>query len=100
MMRLTDEQIDSIRHIVREVASPDARARVFGSRLRDDLSGGDLDLLVELSTPVDTPAELAARLSARISRSLHGRSVDVLLLAPNLRRLAIHDIALRQGQPL
>lgn len=99
-MRLTDQQIDSIRHIVREAAGPAARTRVFGSRLRDDVSGGDLDLLVELPDPVAAPAELAARLSARLSRSLHGRSVNVLLLAPNLRRLPIHDIALRDGQIL
>lgn len=99
-MRLTDKQADSIRYIVREVAGPDAKIRVFGSRLREDVGGGDLDLLVELPISVDTPAELAARLSARVSRSLQGRSVDVLLLAPNLRRLPIHEIALREGQVL
>lgn len=99
-MRLTDQQIDSIRHIVREAAGPAARTRVFGSRLRDDVSGGDLDLLVELPDPVAAPAELAARLSARISPSLHGRSVDVLLLAPNLRRLPIYEVALGEGHML
>ncbi|MGA7982400.1 MAG: nucleotidyltransferase domain-containing protein [Chromatiaceae bacterium] len=99
-MRLSDEQIQSIRRIVRTVAGPTAQARVFGSRLLDDATGGDLDLLVELPDPIQTPAELAARLSARISRSLYGREVDVLLLAPNLRRLPIHDVALREGQML
>jgi hypothetical protein len=31
---------------------------------------------------------------------MHGRRVDVLVLAPNLRRLPIHDIALQEGQSL
>ena len=38
--------------------------------------------------------------STRISRALDGRQVDVVLLAPNLRRLPIHDIALRERKPL
>ena len=97
-MRLSSEQIDSLRRIVRTVAGPAARVRVFGSRLRDDAAGGDLDLLVEMAEAVDAPAELAARLSARISRSLHGRTVDVLILVPNLRRLPVHEIALAEGQ--
>jgi uncharacterized protein len=28
---------------------------------------------------------------------MHGRQVDIVLLAPNLRRLPIHDIALDEG---
>jgi predicted nucleotidyltransferase len=74
--------------------------RLFGSRLLDDARGGDVDLLVELPDAVEQPAMLAARLSTRISRAMDGRQVDVVLLAPNLRRLPIHDIALREGQPL
>ena len=98
LMRLTTEQTQSVRSIVADIAGYDAQVRVFGSRLRDDVAGGDLDLLVELPTPVEHPAGLSARLAARISRSLHGRNVDVLLLAPNLRRLPIHDIALQEGR--
>lgn len=99
-MRVSEEQIGSIRHIVGDIAGPTARVRVFGSRLRDDAAGGDLDLLVELPDAVENPAELAARLSARISRSMYGRKVDVLLVAPNLRRLPIHEVALEEGQAI
>ena len=99
-MRLTPDQALSIRRIVGDTAGTTAGVRVFGSRLRDDATGGDLDLLVELPSAVEHPAALSARLATRISRTMHGRRVDVLLLAPNLRRLPIHDIALREGQPL
>jgi len=50
--------------------------------------------MIELSEPVDNPALMAARMSAQVSRILQGRKVDVLLSAPNLMRLPIHDIAL------
>lgn len=99
-MRLSAQQIESIRRIVGDIAGAATQVRVFGSRLRDDATGGDLDLLVELPSAVEHPAALSARLATRISRTMHGRRVDVLVLAPNLRRLPIHDIALREGQSL
>lgn len=99
-MRLTDDQITALHLLTRDIAGEEARVLLFGSRLRDDARGGDVDLLVELPHPVDNPALLAARISARAMRALNGRNVDVLLSAPNLRRLPIHDIALNEGQVL
>lgn len=96
-MRLTGDQIKIIRQLAFEVAGTHARVRVFGSRLDDDARGGDLDLMLELPDPVDNPALMAAMLSARVSRAMHGRKVDVLLSAPNLMRLPIHDIAFEEG---
>jgi predicted nucleotidyltransferase len=99
-VRLSDEQIQAIRRTVSETAGAAAGVRVFGSRLHDHARGGDLDLLVELPDPVEHPAALSAQLSARIGRLLHGRRVDVVLLAPNLRRTSVHEVALRDGQKL
>ncbi|MFZ4701459.1 MAG: nucleotidyltransferase domain-containing protein [Candidatus Methylumidiphilus sp.] len=99
-MRLTDDQTKAIRHLARQVAGDGCCVRVFGSRLDDAAQGGDVDLLLELTDPVDNPALIAAQLSARVSRVMHGRKVDVLLSAPNLMRLPIHDIALQEGQLL
>lgn len=99
-MRLSEDQVAVIRRVVRSTAGPDARVRLFGSRLDDDARGGDIDLLVELDEAIDGPALLSARLATRISREMHGRNVDVVLLAPNLQRQPIHDIALREGRLL
>lgn len=99
-MRLTQPQTLAIRRIVLEAAGPDARVRVFGSRLDDHARGGDLDLLLELAEPAANAALLAARISARVSRMMHGRKVDVVVSAPNLMRLPIHEIAFNEGQLL
>jgi len=99
-MRLTETQTEAIRRIVRAEAGERAAVRVFGSRVRDDARGGDLDLLVTLPDPAEAPALLSARLSARISRVMHGRKVDVVLEAPNLKRLPIHEVAEREGVSL
>ncbi len=99
-MRLTDEQMEAIRQSARQIGGELARVRVFGSRLDDSARGGDLDLMLELPESVDNPALMAAQLAARASRALHGRKVDVLISAPNLMRLPIHDIAFREGRLL
>ena len=96
-MRLTLQQTQTIRAVALQAAGEDARIRVFGSRLDDAARCCDLDLMIELSDPVANPALLAARLSAKVSRTLQGRRVDVLISAPNLRRLPIHDVAFREG---
>ena len=99
-MRLAAEQIACIREVVRQEAGPDARVRVFGSRLDDARRGGDVDLLVELDRAVTNPAWLAARISARVTRAMHGREVDVVVSAPNLARSAVHAVAEREGRLL
>lgn len=99
-MRLTDEQTRVIRRLASQLAGSQCRVLVFGSRLDDAAHGGDVDLLLALAEPVENPALLAAQLAARVSRAMQGRKVDVLLSAPNLKRLPIHDIAFNEGQLL
>lgn len=96
-MRLTAEQIAIIRASVAQLAGDAAHVWLFGSRVHDDARGGDVDLLLELDEAVAEPAQLSARLSTLISRAMHGRKVDVLIKAPNLKRLPIHAIALEEG---
>ena len=96
-MRLTDHQIAAIRIFAYQLAGTQSRVRVFGSRIDDTKQGGDLDLMLELPEAVDNPAFLAAQLAAKVSRLMNGRKVDVLLSAPNLMRLPIHDVAFKEG---
>lgn len=99
-MRLTDDQAQAIKQFAYQIAGEHARVRVFGSRLDDSARGGDLDLMLELPEPADNPALMAARFSAKVSRLMLGRKVDVLIAAPNLMRLPIHDIAFKEGKAL
>ena len=99
-MRLTDDQIRTIKQLAHQIAGDHARVRIFGSRLDDAVRGGDLDLMLELPDPVANPALLAARLAAKVSLLMHGRKVDVVIAAPNLMRLPIHDMAFKEGKVL
>lgn len=99
-MRLKPVQIARIRDIVHELAGSQAEVRVFGSRLDDSARGGDVDIFVYVPYPVDEPALLTARIAGRLSRALDDRKVDVVLAAPNLKVLPIHEAARREGVPL
>ena len=87
-MRLSPEQVAQIRQSASEGFGPEARVWLFGSRVDDRKRSCDVGLLVESGAPIDNPPSL---------RKMHGRKVDVLLLAPNLSHLPIHDIALGEG---
>jgi predicted nucleotidyltransferase len=96
-MRLSETDRQLIVQLVAEVAGASAQVQLFGSRLDDARRGGDIDLLVSVDEPVERPAVLVATLGARLERALGGRRVDVVLSAPNLRVLPIHQVARMSG---
>jgi hypothetical protein len=96
-MRLSPEQIVAIREVARSVVGPSAVTRLFGSRTSDKLRGGDIDLHIDVTTPVESAAGLSARIGVRLQQVLGERRFDVLISAPNLPQHAIHRIARESG---
>lgn len=96
-MRLSPAELAAIRNTVRTVAGSSARVLLFGSRVDDSARGGDIDLLVELDSPVDSAVRLSARIGARLQQVLGDRRIDVLIAAPNLQESAIHRVAREMG---
>lgn len=99
-MRLTPFQQSQLKAITREVCGEDAQIFVFGSRLDDNKKGGDIDLLIKLNQEVSNPAWIVAKVQAKAMIKLGEQKIDVLIDAPNLTRLPIHNIALSQGVSL
>lgn len=96
-MRLSPEHRQAILRAVAETCGPQARVRLFGSRVDDSRRGGDVDLLVELPyDPVDVHA-LQRQLYVKLLRALDARPVDVLVIGPHTLRRPIHEEALRDG---
>lgn len=96
-MRLTPEQIHSIKSTAQAVLGADVQVTLFGSRVHDDQKGGDVDLMLEVPQAIAEPAIMSARVAARVSRCMQGRKVDVVLIAPNLLEQPIHRIARQEG---
>lgn len=99
-MRLTEVERQAIREVVNDLTKGRARAIIFGSRLNEQARGGDIDLLVESAEPVAQPARLAALIGARLESRLGEQRIDVVIGAPNLQRLPVHESARRYGAAL
>lgn len=88
-MRLSPAEVDAIRSML---AAADAAGRIYlyGSRADDRRRGGDIDLFLDASRPIDLPTTL--RLQYRLSRACDTH-VDLLVKAPGEPELPIHQIA-------
>lgn len=96
-MRLTQSQIDTILTTVRSETESTARTILFGSRLNDNMRGGDIDLLVE------SQHELLPMQRAKIKMELEallGIPVDILTLTSGTPPTAFQRIALARGVAL
>ena len=72
-MHLTPHPAETVKTLAQRHFRADVALWLFGSRLDD---------------------------SARVSHAMHGRQVDVVISAPTLMRLPIHDIAFQDGRLL
>jgi len=96
-MRITDYQAKRVKEIVTEKLGSAARVWLFGSRVDDNARGGDIDLMISVPYAVDSAAAVTESVIVPIIRLFEGRKTDLVLEAPNLKSLPIHEIAKNQG---
>lgn len=99
-MRLTLEQRRIIRKRIQIALGADARGYLFGSRVRDDARGGDIDLYIEVDEHLDNRAATASRLAAELQQALGDQRIDVLIADSETTRQPIHDNARVSGVAL
>jgi len=85
--------------VTAEVAGPTAQVKLFGSRVRDDLRGGDIDLLIELPVPTadKLSLSLSLRTGARLQMAIGERKIDVLVTDPQTEETSLIRAARQQG---
>jgi len=92
-MRLDEKSRNIIKREVLGVLGPRTVIRLFGSRTDDRLRGGDIDLHVETSEPIDNRVLMECALASRLFILLGGRKVDLLIEAPGLPVRSIDEQA-------
>jgi len=96
-MRISADQADTIRDVVRATLGPGARLRLFGSRVDDAARGGDIDLFVEVDEPLANRAASASRIAAQCQLRLGEQRIDVVLVDPTTPPQPIHARAREEG---
>ena len=96
-MRLDDKTRSIIKNEVARQFGEAAVVRLFGSRVDDTQRGGDIDLFIEPTQPLENRIQEECRLSASLYIKLGGRKVDVLIKDALKPLLPIHEQALRTG---
>ncbi|NBC13862.1 MAG: nucleotidyltransferase domain-containing protein [Gammaproteobacteria bacterium] len=96
-MRISPEQADTIRDVVRTKLGPGARVRLFGSRVDDAARGGDIDLFIEVDEPLANRAASASSIAAQCQLRLGDQRIDVVLVDPMTSSQPIHARARKEG---
>jgi predicted nucleotidyltransferase len=101
-MRLSPQQIDSIKNTVHLVWGDNAKVRLFGSRVDDQRRGGDIDLYIEgTGLPVATQMQTKVQFLVQLKRPIGDQRIDVVF-APSHGQavLPVHLMAQKTGVAL
>ena len=93
-MRLSEFQIKSIKETAKEIFG-DVRIILFGSRVDDNLKGGDIDLYLILNQKphfLNKPKFLA-----KVKRKIGNQKIDVVIDYPERQKVLIDKEALSKG---
>ena len=96
-MRLSKEQSRLIRRQVADFLGHGAKVFLYGSRLDDGASGGDVDLLVQTVEPVEAMEQ--AKLHMKLEEALQ-LPVDLLFMAETAESTHFKRMICAQAQPL
>ena len=97
-MRLTKQQVESIKNIAKQVFGDKASVLLFGSRVDDSKKGGDIDLCIETDIEdIETIVKARNKFTALLKQKIGDQKIDVVLSYPAGPHLAIHKIAHETG---
>jgi predicted nucleotidyltransferase len=93
-MRLSSFEINAIKESAKEVFG-ECKIYLFGSRVDDNLKGGDIDLYIQLSKK---PHFLAKpKFLAILKRKIGEQKIDVIIDYPQREKSLIDQEALKKG---
>ena len=95
-MRLTPDEIAAIKTATREAFGKTAVVRLFGSRVHDDLRGGDIDLHVEVD-PLRNERDARYDFESALFRRIEPRKVDLVISQRGKAPRGFERIAYRDG---
>ena len=96
-MRLTADQVSTIKLYTKQLFGENARVYLFVSRADDHAKGGDIDLFIELPEQQDKTLALVLTLNGALQQALGMQKIDIIIHALQQRWLPIHLEAKNNG---
>ncbi len=93
IMRLDPKELHALRTIVGEL-DPAGQLYLYGSRVDDTRRGGDIDLYLKASRPIDLKTRLRTQYRLQQACNIY---VDLLVKNPAQPDQPIHQIAVERG---
>ena len=92
-MRLSTAELHALRSILGAL-DPAGRIYLYGSRVNDQRRGGDIDVYLQASRPIDLKTQLSTQFRLELACDTR---VDLLIKNPGQLPQPIHQIAAEQG---
>jgi len=94
-VRLSEDEIQIIKEVAKEVFGKDVKIFIFGSRVFLDKRGGDIDILVKSPRIISVSEKI--NFLAKLELKGIGRKVDLLVITPETKLKKIHSEAVAKG---
>ena len=92
-MRLSPAELTALRSIIGAL-DPAGRVYLYGSRADDACKGGDIDVYLQASRPIDLKTRLSTQYRLELACDTR---VDLLVKNPGQTAQVIHQIAVEKG---
>ena len=93
-MRLKKSEIEVIKEVANLIfKNPDIY--LFGSRVKDNIKGGDIDLRIKLSYKPNLTDDV--KFLAKLKRIIGDRKIDLIIDYPNRKKELIDEIVKKEG---
>ena len=96
-MRLSPRQHKIIIEEAKRLFPNDCTVRLFGSRVNDNLYGGDIDLLLSFTTRTSNSTEKILQFNTALQKRLGEQKIDIISYQTGDALMAVHQQALKHG---
>ena len=93
-MRLKENEIKAIKEVANFIFN-DPEIYLFGSRVRDDLKGGDIDIYIRINYKPHITDDI--KFLAKLKRLIRERKIDLIIDYPDRKKELIDYIVQKEG---
>ena len=93
-MRLREKEKIAIKKVANKIFK-NPKIYLFGSRVNDNLKGGDIDLYIQLSYKPDLTDDI--KFLVKLKREIGDRKIDLVIDYPERKKELIDEIVRKEG---